>query len=286
MNNPVLSSNLNPNASPYTTSYSPSFFNLTSIAKNKQEAHNNISKPLLRLNSQTSDTRSNHSSSSEQLSSTVKKHKRDSRLDELRDDLKREEESIDHYNRKRKRLLNDLDIIKKELKSCDNSLYHHRSKLKSIQIDLEKEQRRLNDSKMRQSNSTSTNTLDNLSNNKSPLNVGNVISGNSNPQNNQMSKNASNNLSPSINLGLNSINISLKSNKIDQTQKNAQSTICNILTNLLDKKRDVEFQNFEYIFSLIEENHEATPIDMAGMCDLDFLFYDQPFILNLLYFFI
>lgn len=241
---------LNPQASPFqashlSTAYPPTanYFNLTSISKNKTDAHNNIAKPMQRLNSETRSTSSEQSVSN----GSNKKHKKEySKLNELERSYFDTEDDIKHYERKRKRLVEDLKRIDSELRSCEVSLTTHKNKLRSIQVDIDREKKRLCEAS-KQSVERNSKT-----NGGSPVNI---TTPSTNHQPNQHS--------PS-NCSIN--NLSLNSNSTNAKQTNAQSTINNVINNLLEKKREVDFNKYEFIFNIQEEINEPKLMD-ANACE-------------------
>ena len=257
-NTPMFKSTLNPSASPFQTSYPPTanFFNLTSISKTKNETHNSISKSLQKLSS---DARSSpHLLSSNESLNTIankKKHKREYKLEELFKFQKETKDDIAHYERKRKRLADDIDAEKKklrfmdqELRSCDKALNDHRVKLKCIEIDIEKKNQ---DDKQKNNNDALANNLE------SSLNgVANNLINNHLPNNSQHSP---------IGASANSIHNLSISSKEPNKQVNAQSTINSVISNLLEKKREIEFPKFDYIFTINEEIYEPNPINVSSI---------------------
>lgn len=280
-NNPPF--HLNPQASPYqSTAYPPtaSYFNLTSISKNKTENHNNISKPLQKLSSE-GVARPSHplSSSESSLNSSSKKHKREHSLAELNKFLNEAKEDIHHYERKRKRLLEDMQRLKEELKSCEDHLNNHRQKYKNIMADIgkkQKEQQREN--KRSSEDRSSSGSGVSRSNHNTPP---------SNSMSNGPSSSATNNHSP-VGASANSINnLTISSNSPGSSangptngkapangpvnaQTNAQSTINNVINSLLVKKRDVEFESYDFIFTVVEEIYEPKLVTVVGECGWHF----------------
>lgn len=246
MNNPPF--NLNPQANPFQASYPPTanYFNLTSIAKNKTETHNNISKPLQKLNSEGHRPSHPLSTSESSLNGSTghssKKHKKEFKLEDLNKFLNETKEDISHYERKRKRLHEDRARIEEELKSCEAHLANYRVKYKNIMSDISKKQREQRESKRGSEERSS--------------------SVNSNPRSNHStppSKNLPNGPSNHSPVGASAASI----NNLT-ISSNAQSTINNVISNLLVKKRDVEFESYEFIFNVVEEIHEPKLVSVVG----------------------
>ena len=256
--------NLNPQASPFQASYPPTanYFNLTSIAKNKTESHNNIAKPLQKLSSEGHSRPSHPLSASESSLNnssghSTKKHKRELRLEELNKFLVETKEDISHYERKRKRLFEDRARIDEELKVCENHLVSYRAKYKNIMADISKKQREQRENKRSSEERSSSGSQPRSKPNTPP----------SNHLSNGLPSTA-NNHSP-VGASANSINnLSISSNSGGKppmnAQLNAQSTINNVINNLLVKKRDVEFESYDFIFSVVEEIYEPKLVSVVG----------------------
>ena len=276
--------NLNPQASPFQASYPPTanYFNLTSIAKNKTDSHNNISRPLQKLNSE-GHSRPSHplsaseSSLSNSSSHSSKKHKRDFKLEDLNRFLNETKDDISHYERKRKRLSEDKARIEEELKSCETHLANYRAKYKNIMQDISKKQREHGESKRNSEDRSSSGSSHPRSNHNTP--PSNSLSNGPTNSNNHSPVGASAN---SINnLTISSNSSSLNGGKLPapvNAQTNAQSTINNVINSLLVKKRDVEFEPYDFIFNVVEEIHEPKLLNVVGEWPLVHSYFFLPLV--------
>lgn len=252
---------LNPSASAFHSSqpvsYPPTatypstagFFNLTSISRSRTENPYVIPQrppqpPPPQKNSTEAfpPTQSQSEKSSSSSSKTNKKPKREYKLEDLQKLLRNCKDDIDYYEKKRKRLSDEINKLNSELKSCDDSLRNHKSKYRCIQSDIEKKKKEMGESISRNSSERSS----------SSSNQNSLPNHNSTP----------NNYSP-IQASANSINnLSINSNT---KQTNAESTFNNVISNLLDKKRkEIEFPKFDFIFDVVEEVYEPKPISVVG----------------------
>lgn len=258
MNNSVNSSSfsLNPQASPFQVSHSSyqqpdypataNFFNLTSISKSKTEITNNAWRPpVQRMNSETRSTSSEQSASS-------KKHKRElTKLEVLEREEKYTADSIRYYEKKMRSLKDESRRLNEEIKSAERNLEMGNDKLRTLRIDIEREKKRQLEAAAKQRNQERNKMVNGTAltatSNSTSVSTPSTIHHQADQH------------SPSTQIN----NLSLNSNSSNKMK--AQSTISNVINNLLVKKNDVEFENYDFIFTVVENVYEPKLIDVNAV---------------------